>query len=73
MVGLAPKLVRLDPKLDKSGTFSEQVSVHLAHRGGTLCFDELRTVLLMSTDDYLRKLPTFYNNQEGLIRDKSHS
>ena len=30
MVGLAPKLVRLDPKLDKSGTFSNQISVHLA-------------------------------------------
>ena len=32
MVGLAPKWVRLDPKLDKSGTFSDQISVHLAHR-----------------------------------------
>ena len=31
MVGLAPKWVRLDPKLDKSGTFSDQISVHLAH------------------------------------------
>ena len=30
MVGLAPKWVRLDPKLDKSGTFSDQISVHLA-------------------------------------------
>ena len=29
MVGLAPKWVRLDPKLDKSGTFSDQISVHL--------------------------------------------
>ena len=25
MVGLAPKSVRLDPKLDKSGTFSDQI------------------------------------------------
>ena len=25
MVGLAPKWVRLDPKLDKSGTFSDQI------------------------------------------------
>ena len=32
MVGLAPKWVRLDPKLDKSGTFSDQISGHLAHR-----------------------------------------
>ena len=32
MVGLAPKWVRLDHKLDKSGTFSDQISVHLAHR-----------------------------------------
>ena len=32
MVGLAPKWVRLDPKLEKSGTFSDQISVHLAHR-----------------------------------------
>ena len=31
MVGLAPKWVRLDPKLDKSGTFSDQISVYLAH------------------------------------------
>ena len=30
MVGLAPKWVKLDPKLDKSGTFSDQISVHLA-------------------------------------------
>ena len=30
MVGLAPKWVRLDPKLDKSVTFSDQISVHLA-------------------------------------------
>ena len=30
MVGLAPNWVRLDPKLDKSGTFSDQISVHLA-------------------------------------------
>ena len=30
MVVLAPKWVRLDPKLDKSGTFSDQISVHLA-------------------------------------------
>ena len=30
MVGLAPKWVRLDSKLDKSGTFSDQISVHLA-------------------------------------------
>ena len=30
MVGLAPKWVRLDPKVDKSGTFSDQISVHLA-------------------------------------------
>ena len=29
MVSLAPKWVRLDPKLDKSGTFSDQISVHL--------------------------------------------
>ena len=28
--GLAPKLVRLNPKLDKYGTFSDQISVHLA-------------------------------------------
>ena len=32
IVGLAPKWVRLDPKLDKSGTFSDQISVHFAHR-----------------------------------------
>ena len=32
MVGLAPKWVRLDPKLDKSGAFSDQISVHLAPR-----------------------------------------
>ena len=32
MVGLDPKRVRLDHKLDKSGTFSDQISVHLAHR-----------------------------------------
>ena len=32
MVGLAPKWIRLDLKLDKSGTFSDQISVHLAHR-----------------------------------------
>ena len=31
-VGLAPKWVRLDPNFDKSGTFSDQISVHLAHR-----------------------------------------
>ena len=30
MVGLAPKWVRLHPKLDKYGTFSDQISVHLA-------------------------------------------
>ena len=30
MVGLAPKWARLDPKLDKSGTFSDQISVQLA-------------------------------------------
>ena len=30
MVGLAPKWIRLDPKLDKSGAFSDQISVHLA-------------------------------------------
>ena len=30
MVGLAQKWVRLEPKLDKSGTFSNQISVHLA-------------------------------------------
>ena len=30
MVGLAPKWVILDLKLDKSGTFSDQISVHLA-------------------------------------------
>ena len=30
MVGLAPKWVRLDHKLDKCGTFSDQISVHLA-------------------------------------------
>ena len=29
MVGLAPKWVRLDPKLDKSGTFSDEIAVHL--------------------------------------------
>ena len=32
MIGLAPKWVRLDPKLDKSGAFSDQISVHLAPR-----------------------------------------
>ena len=32
MVGLAPKWVRFDPKLDKSGAFSDQISVHLAYR-----------------------------------------
>ena len=31
MVGLAPKWVRLDPKLDKSGTFSDQISENLTH------------------------------------------
>ena len=30
MVGLAQKWVRLDPKWDKSGTFSDKISVHLA-------------------------------------------
>ena len=30
MVGLVPKWVKLDPKLDKSGTFLDQISVHLA-------------------------------------------
>ena len=30
MVGLAPKWVRLDPKWDKPGAFSDQISVHLA-------------------------------------------
>ena len=30
VVGLAPKWVRLDPKFDKSGTFSDHISVHLA-------------------------------------------
>ena len=30
VVVLATKWVRLDPKLDKSGTFSDQISVHLA-------------------------------------------
>ena len=30
MVGLAPKCVRLAPKWDKSGAFSDQISVHLA-------------------------------------------
>ena len=29
MVGLAPKWGRLDPKLEKIGTFSDQISVHL--------------------------------------------
>ena len=29
------KVVRLDPKLDKSGTFSVQISEHLAHRAWT--------------------------------------
>ena len=33
MVGLDPKWVRLDPKLDKSGTISDQISVHLARLG----------------------------------------
>ena len=32
VVGLAPKWGRLDPKWDKSGTFSDQIPVHLAHR-----------------------------------------
>ena len=32
MVGLAPKWVRLNPKLDKSGTLSDNISVHLYHR-----------------------------------------
>ena len=32
MVGLAPKCVRLDPKFEKSETFSDQILVHLAHR-----------------------------------------
>ena len=31
MVGLAPKWVRLVPKGDKSGAFSDQISVHLMH------------------------------------------
>ena len=30
MVGLAPKWVRLALKWDKSGAFSDQISVHLA-------------------------------------------
>ena len=30
MVGLAPEWVRLDLKLDKSATFSDQISVHSA-------------------------------------------
>ena len=30
MVRLDPKWVRLDTKLDKSGAFSDQISVHLA-------------------------------------------
>ena len=30
MVGLAPKWVRLAPNGTKSGTFSDQISVHLA-------------------------------------------
>ena len=30
MVGLAPKRVRLDPKVANSGSFSDQISVHLA-------------------------------------------
>ena len=30
MVGLAPKWVKLDPKFDKSGNFSDQISVHMA-------------------------------------------
>ena len=29
-VGLTPKWVRLNPKLDKSGAFSDQISVNLA-------------------------------------------
>ena len=30
VVGLTPNWVILDPKLDKSGAFSDQISVHLA-------------------------------------------
>ena len=36
MVGLAPKWVRLDPKWDKSWTFSDQISVHLARAKRTI-------------------------------------
>ena len=32
MVGLPPNWVRFDPEFDKSGNFSDQISVHLAHR-----------------------------------------
>ena len=39
MVGLAPKWVRLDPKFDKSGTFSDQISVHLAREPNVLKSD----------------------------------
>ena len=44
MVGLAPKLVRLDPQLDKSGTFSDQISVHLAHRANLTQFEAKPTI-----------------------------
>ena len=33
MVGLAQKWVRLDPEWDKSGTFSDQISVHFGWIG----------------------------------------
>ena len=36
MVGLAPNWVRLDPKLDKSGAFLDQISVHLSNLGSNL-------------------------------------
>ena len=36
MVGLARKWVRLDSKLDKSGTFSDQILVHLAPGADTV-------------------------------------
>ena len=41
MVDLAPMWVTLDPKLDKSGTFSDQISVHLARLDAKL--DKSRT------------------------------
>ena len=39
IVGLATKWVRLDPKLDKSGAFSDQIPVHLLDEPNVLKSD----------------------------------